>query len=167
MTLCDSCGERPASIHLTQIVDNSVTTAHLCEQCAAEQGVQTTGSVAKLPLSGFLASSVNSGAAAAIQGAEDAGACGFCGASIKDFRATGRLGCAHCYAEFESHLRELLRRIHGATQHVGKLYLDAAPIAPEDAPKIRAELKDRLRRAVESENFELAAELRDRIRSME
>jgi protein arginine kinase activator len=166
MTLCDNCGERPAAIHLTQIVDNSVTTAHLCEQCAAEKGVQTNASIAKLPLSGFLAKG-GQGAAAALPGGADAGACGFCGATLQDFRATGRLGCAHCYASFESHLRELLRRIHGAAHHVGKLYLDATPVSPDESPKVLVELKDRLRRAVESENFELAAELRDRIRSLE
>ena len=33
---CDQCGERPAAIHLTQIVNNAVTQAHLCETCAAE-----------------------------------------------------------------------------------------------------------------------------------
>ena len=36
---CDECQERPAASHLTQIVNDSVTTVHLCEQCAAEKGV--------------------------------------------------------------------------------------------------------------------------------
>ena len=53
---CDNCNEREAAIHLTQIVDNSVTTLHLCAQCAAEKGVQTGANVAKFPLSDFLAS---------------------------------------------------------------------------------------------------------------
>jgi protein arginine kinase activator len=163
---CDNCGERPAAIHLTQIVDNSVTTAHLCEQCAAEKGVQTGATIAKFPLSGFLAS-VGQGAAAVLPEAADAGACGSCGATLQDFRETGRLGCAHCYATFETHLRELLRRIHGATHHTGKLYLETAPTTASDTPRLLTELRDRLRRAVEAENFELAAELRDRIRGLE
>ncbi len=53
---CDNCREREAAVHLTQVVDNSVTTLHLCPQCAAEKGVQTETSVAKFPLSDFLAS---------------------------------------------------------------------------------------------------------------
>ena len=64
---CDNCHDRPAAIHLTQIVNNSVTTLHLCEQCAAEKGVQTHASVEKkFPLSDFLAS-MGKGAAGALQ----------------------------------------------------------------------------------------------------
>jgi protein arginine kinase activator len=166
MSLCDNCGEREAAIHLTQIVDNAVTTVHLCEQCANEKGVQTSASVGQLPLSGFLGTG-GQGAAAALPESADAGACPSCGATLQDFRDTGRLGCAECYQAFESHLRELLRRIHGASHHVGKLYLDAAPVSAGDEPKLVAELQERLQRAVEAENFELAADLRDRIRGLE
>jgi len=163
--LCDRCGERPAAIHLTQIVDNSVTTAHLCEQCASEQGVQVSGPTAQLPLSGFLGSTGAIGAVLA-EGA-NLGTCEFCGASLQDFRETGRLGCAHCYVAFETQLRELLRRIHGASMHVGRPYLGAAPPSSEEVPRVLAGLRERLERAIEAENFELAAELRDRIRGLE
>lgn len=164
--LCDRCGERQASIHLTQIVDNSVTTAHLCEQCAAEQGVKTGGPGASLPLSGFLGST-GPGAAAVLAGGTDAGNCAFCGASLQDFRETGRLGCPDCYTTFAAQLRELLRRIHGASQHVGRLYLGTTAPGAAEAAKLLAVLRERLRRAVETENFELAAELRDQIRGLE
>jgi protein arginine kinase activator len=152
---CDNC-----------IVDNSVTTVHLCEQCAAEKGVQTGASTAKFPLSGLMAS-VGQGAAALLHG-EDDGACAFCGARLQDFRETGRLGCSHCYETFEQHLRDLLRRIHGSSQHVGEVYLTAATSDRDtDSKRVLAELREQLRRAVDAENFELAAELRDRIRGME
>lgn len=163
---CDNCHERPAAIHLTQIVDNSVTTLHLCEQCAAAKGVQTGASVAKLPLANLLAS-VGKGVGAALPAGIEGEACEFCGATVQDFRDTGRLGCAHCYESFEPHLRELLRRIHGSSQHVGEIYL--SPLSPEshDRGRLLTELKQRLHKAVEAENFELAAELRDRIRVLE
>lgn len=163
---CDNCHERPAAIHLTQIEGNEVTTAHLCEQCAAEKGIQAGTTVTKLPLPGFVAS-VGQGAAAALPAEATAGSCGFCDATLQDFRETGRLGCSHCYAAFETQLRELLRRIHGSHQHAGKLYLPAMPAAPADPGRQIAELREQLRRAVDAENFELAAELRDRIRGME
>lgn len=162
---CQNCNQRPAAIHLTQIVDNSVTTVHLCEQCASEKGVQTGASLAKFPLSGFL-SALGKGAAAALPPGDDSRQCGFCEATLQDFRDTGRLGCPHCYDTFEQHLRDLLRRIHGSSHHVGELYL--SPLAPADDARRRLhELRESLRRAVDSENFELAAELRDRIRSLE
>jgi protein arginine kinase activator len=164
--LCDHCNERPAAIHLTQIEGNEVTTAHLCEQCAAEKGIQAGATVTKLPLSGFVAS-VGQGAAAALPPDADAGSCEFCGATLQDFRDTGRLGCAHCYASFEQHLRELLRRIHGAPHHAGKLYLPATPASPEDPAHHVEILREQLRRAVDAENFEAAADLRDRIKALE
>ena len=164
--LCDNCGEREAAIHLTQIVDNSVTTLHLCPQCAAEKGVQTGAAVAKFPLSDFLAS-MGKGVAAELPPGQASKACDFCTATLEDFRESGRLGCPHCYQTFDSHLRDLLRRLHGSSQHVGKVYL--SPEASEDDLRDRqlVALREQLRAAVDAENFELAAELRDRIRVFE
>ncbi len=162
---CDECKERPAAIHLTQIVNDSVTTVHLCEQCAAEKGVQTGATVAKFPLSDFLAS-MGKGASSQLPVGDDTAECDFCGGTLRDFRESGRLGCPACYRTFGRHLRDLLRRLHGASQHVGELYVAAVSRTSGDAPGI-GELRDQLRRAVESENFELAAELRDRLRVME
>ncbi len=62
---------------------------------------------------------------------------------------------------------DLLRRIHGSSQHVGEVYLPATTAPFDDTQRTLAELREQLRRAVETENFELAAELRDQIRGME
>lgn len=157
--ICDSCKERDAVVHLTQIVDNAVSQLHLCEKCAAEKGVETSVGLPQHPLGQFLAEVQQQ---VAVPAAE-AGRCTFCGASMKDFRATGRLGCPRCYTTFEGSLRELLRRVHGHSRHVGRSYNAPAPEHREQ-DSIRGELRERLRRAIESEQFELAAELRDRIR---
>ncbi len=160
--LCDSCKELDAVVHLTRIVDNAVTQLHLCEKCAAEKGVQTSLATPQHPL-GDILQAVQQQAAAS---SEDAASCAFCGATARDFRATGRLGCPHCYDAMEKSLRELLRRLHGSSRHVGSRY--EVPVAHIDAkPDSLYDLRDRLRRAVESEQFELAAELRDRIRVIE
>ena len=164
--LCDNCNERQAAIHLTQIVDNSVTTLHLCPQCAAEKGVQTGANVAKFPLSGFLAS-MGKGVAAHLPPGGTAEACTFCGATLQDFRNTGRLGCPHCYETFETHLRTLLRRLHGSSKHVGEVYLTPGTALPEAVDHRIIEMRRQLAAAVEAENFELAAELRDRLRALE
>jgi protein arginine kinase activator len=168
---CDNCGEREAAIHLTQIVNNSVTTMHLCEQCAAEKGVETGAGVAKFPLGDFLASLGKGGGGKAEEEASGV-ACPACGGTMDDFRQTGRLGCARCYTTFEPHLRDLLRRLHGSTQHVGEQYAAPAAVGTGETagaapdPQVSA-LRDQLRRAVETENFELAAELRDRLKVLE
>ncbi|MEP6766891.1 MAG: UvrB/UvrC motif-containing protein [Gemmatimonadaceae bacterium] len=160
--LCDSCKERDAVVHLTRIVHGAVTQLHLCEKCAAAKGVETTVTVKQHPL-GDILQAVQQQAATTT---EDAPSCSFCGATARDFRATGRLGCSHCYEAMEHSLRELLRRLHGNSRHVGQRY-DAPQVQMEGKIDSVHDLEDRLRRAVESEQFELAAELRDRLRVIE
>jgi protein arginine kinase activator len=160
--LCDNCGERDAAVHLTTIVNNEVKQQHLCERCAAERGVETTVSVPKHPLGALLQAAQQQ---LAVPAAET-GRCTFCGSTMNDFRTTGRWGCARCYTTFEASMRELLRRVHGNARHMGETYLPPQPELDEKAT-ILGELKERLRRAIETEQFELAADLRDRIRVME
>lgn len=162
---CDQCHEREAVIHLTQIVNEQVTTLHLCERCAAEKGVESPGSVAKTPLGSFLAA-MGKGLPDVEPVARTGESCTRCGASLQDFRESGRLGCSECYRSFEVPLRDLLRRLHGSTHHVGERYAERDGSAPE-ARQTTTELREQLRLAVETENFELAAELRDRLRVLE
>jgi protein arginine kinase activator len=160
---CDNCGSGKAVVHLTQIVNNEMTTFHLCEACAAEKGLEPTPESVNFPLTDFLA---QMGGAEPAGGAGPSEACSFCGLTFDDFRETGRLGCPQCYSTFEPHLRGLLRRIHGSTKHVGKVYLPPDPTASEMEKRVEA-LRRKLDRAVAAENFERAAELRDEIRALE
>ncbi|HUL02099.1 MAG TPA: UvrB/UvrC motif-containing protein [Gemmatimonadales bacterium] len=163
--LCDSCKERQAVINLTQVEHDSKVTLHLCEQCAQDKGVETGVAVLKSPLGGFI-TAMGKGAANVLPTAADGLRCSSCGATLKDFRESGRLGCAQCYDAFDGHLRDLLRRLHGSSQHVGERYV-APGDSSADPRRQLLDLKEQLRRAVDNENFELAAELRDRIRVLE
>ena len=160
--ICDSCKERDAVVHLTQIVDNAVTKLDLCEKCAAEKGVETSGGLPQHPLGQFLADVQQQTSVPAAE----SGRCTFCGASMKDFRSSGRLGCPRCYTTFESSMRELLRRVHGGPRHIGRVYRAPKEEVVEKAG-VLGELRDKLRRAIEQEQFETAAELRDRIKVLE
>jgi protein arginine kinase activator len=159
---CDQCGRNEAVIHLTQIENNDMNTFHLCESCAAEKGLEPGVNVGNFPLTDFLAQmGKGSGEAVATDGP-----CAYCRMSLDDFKKTGRLGCPHCYVTFEGHLRSLLRRLHGGTQHVGKVYLPPDPSAAERQEQI-AGLRRKLDKAVATEDFERAAQIRDRIRELE
>lgn len=163
--LCDNCKERDAVINLTQVEHDSKVTLHLCEQCAQDKGVETGVAVLKSPLGGFI-TAMGKGAANVLPTPADGLRCPSCGGTLKDFRESGRLGCAQCYVAFEGHLRDLLRRLHGSSQHVGEGY--ALPGSGDADPRrVLLDLREQLRRAVENENFELAAELRDRLRVLE
>jgi len=168
---CDRCGERPAVIHLTQVVGNTHTEQHLCEVCAAAQGIQTEVNLAKFPVGNLLAN-LAKGTAEELPATEGGGRCPECGATLQDFRDSGRLGCAGCYEAFSVPLRSLLRRIHGASRHIGEPYVPpfSADVPGEDGLAVEAALRalrEQLQRAVDAENFELAARLRDEIRERE
>ncbi len=95
--------------------------------------------------------------------------CKECGTSFKDFQKTGRLGCEFCYESFRDLLDPILKRVHGvlATQHQGHV-----PEAPEaSSPSLLRKqvqmLQKELQIFVQTENYERAAELRDKIMEME
>ena len=159
---CEHCGERPAEVTLTEMesLDEEMKTLHLCQACAALKGVGT--GAAGAPIADLLA---HLGGSEEREFASDAEACEYCGTRARDFRKTGRLGCPQCYAFFESQLRELLRRVHGSSQHLGKVYVTAA-VDMDDTETRIATLKRRLERAVEVEDFESAAAIRDQIHTL-
>ena len=161
---CDSCGSGDAVVHLTQIVNNQMSTFHLCERCASEKGLESPPEPTKFSLTDFLAQTGegDGGTSEPAPGQR----CSFCGLAFRNFRESGRLGCPHCYTVFETHLRSLLRRIHGGTQHLGKVYLPPDPTASETGKRLDV-LRSKLQRAVAAEDFERAARLRDEIRTLE
>ncbi len=161
--ICDECG-RPAAIRFVEMVDGEMRLMRLCDECASARGI----GLSLTPLAGPLVSilmgfleEVGAEEPAELQGP----VCLGCGLSYKDFRRTGKLGCADCYTSFEDELKPLIRRIHGSTRHTGGIPSEAS----EDVESIREarHLKLELEKAVRHEEYERAAELRDRIRSLE
>jgi protein arginine kinase activator len=161
--ICEHCGATDAVVHLTQIVNNQMSTHHLCEQCAAEKGLEGAPQAPDLPVTDLIEQVAEE---ALLDAQSPSGECSFCGLTFKAFRQTGRLGCPHCYETFAGHLPALLRRIHGGAKHVGKVYLPPDPTASEMEKRLEG-LRRRLERAVQAEDFERAAEIRDQIRTLE
>jgi protein arginine kinase activator len=157
------CGNRPATIHYTEIVNHNVETMDLCAQCAEEKGIdlKTAGNYG---LGDLAAGFINS---VAQTESEKIGKvrCPQCGYDYSDFKKVGRLGCPECYRAFEAQLLILLRQIHGSTQHKGKSPEQLGPKAM--IRKELIDLQDDLARAVEKEEYERAATIRDRIKELQ
>ncbi|MBD3368163.1 MAG: hypothetical protein GF405_08355 [Candidatus Eisenbacteria bacterium] len=159
---CDRCGKAPAAVHYAEVVDGRLSVWALCETCAHERGVATTLPSFAGPLVGILMGLLEDDS---LEETPPDAACDECGMSYADFRRTGRLGCGACYDRFSSELAPLLRRIHGSTQHLGRMPsgFEAQSVRREELRRLKADL----RRAVFREEYERAAELRDAIRSIE
>ncbi|MEZ4414607.1 MAG: UvrB/UvrC motif-containing protein [Gemmatimonadota bacterium] len=160
---CENCGAADAVVHFMHIEKNEMSTMHLCEKCAAEKGVDTQPPPSSLALSSLLE---QVGEVADRESAELVGQCEFCGLTLADFRKSGRFGCPHCYVSFESGLRKLLRRVHGSSRHVGKVYLSPGAASPDRERRLER-LRLKLQRAVDGEDFERAAQIRDQIRALD
>jgi protein arginine kinase activator len=158
--LCCICKEREATVHLTQIAGDKMQKVDLCEECAKTKGVNdpTGFSLADLLLG--LGASQEIGHTAGGQEIK----CPRCGFTQADFKKAGRLGCPDCYKTFAEGLESLLKSMHKGTRHVGKV--------PESLRHTRdlsdrlATLQKKLNKAIEEENFEQAARLRDQIKQM-
>jgi len=170
--LCDICGKKQATVHLTEIIDDQMTELHLCEECARDKGAQMEK---HFDLSDLLAGLADMGAEIEPH-IEEKLKCPNCDMTYRDFKAQGQLGCSECYKAFKKNLIPLLKRIHGSTQYLGK----ASAVAPAADGKTQAtrtkplsiasqiqDLKLRLQRAIQQEEFEEAARLRDKIRELE
>jgi protein arginine kinase activator len=160
--VCDACKQQQATVHLTEIVNGQMTELHLCETCANQKGAQVES---HFGLADLLAGLADFGKVPDTEPDVTVKACPSCGMTYEDFRKVGRLGCAECYSTFRRSLSNLLKRIHGSTHHLGKS--PARLVKPPKAKLELAELKRRLERSIEMEEFEQAARLRDQIREME
>ncbi len=175
---CDKCTKK-ATVHLTEIVDGKVMEMHMCEDCAREQSQQMEQ---QFGLADLLAGLTDFGKH--VPDVEHKSAvlqCATCGLTYDDFRKFGRFGCARCYLAFKPQLKTLLKKIHGSSEHLGKAPLklmpleaaapgQATPVAVEEAPEPVDPvvlLRRQLHEAIEHEDFERAAALRDQIHELE
>ncbi|MCJ7508085.1 MAG: UvrB/UvrC motif-containing protein [candidate division Zixibacteria bacterium] len=161
--LCEDCKKNKATIQWTQVINDEKMMLNLCRDCAEKRGFHSPFEEVPFPLAEFLSSMLDKGvkkegiALAEVK-------CPNCQMTFAEFSRVGRLGCGSCYTTFRVQLNDLLRKIHGSNRHRGKI-----PYVPGDSMKpLREErkLQEELKRAVEQEDFEEAARIRDRIKTL-
>ncbi len=163
--LCDVCGKNPATVHLTEIIDEQMNELHLCEGCARHKSAAMEQ---QFGLSDLLAGMADFEKPSSKEEELVTIKCPSCGLTYADFKKIGRLGCGECYNVFRKYLAPLLKRIHGSNQHIGKNPAKVKVSTKISKNKIGLpELKNQLQKAIQEEAFEEAARLRDQIKGME
>lgn len=160
--MCDVCGKKKATVHLTEIVDEQLSEMHLCEKCARAKSSQMEQ---QFGLADLLAGLADFGKPVSESEKVDL-QCSSCGLTYEEFRKFGRLGCSECYEAFKMHLSTLLKKVHGSNQHLGKTPAQILPAQKKQLENFQ-ELKSQLMQAIQMEDFEKAAQLRDKIRDAE
>ena len=163
--ICQICQKNDATIHLTEIVDGQRSEMHICAHCATEQGiaVKSQAPINEL-LSNLLASQPSD--EELLELTEKELACPYCGFTLDKLRKEALLGCPYDYEVFEKVLSPLIKEAqNGQTVHCGKI-----PSKVPTETKRQSELsnlRQKLENAVQAENYELAAKLRDKIEQIE
>lgn len=158
--LCSICKEKEATVFFTHIEGDKIQKMDICEDCAKTKGVNDPASFALADM--LLGLGASQEMEQASGGAEMK--CPRCGFTQADFKKSGRLGCPECYTTFAEGLEGLLKSMHKGTRHVGKV--------PETMRQTRdvsdrlGTLQKKLNKAVEDEDFEQAAALRDEIKQV-
>ena len=160
--LCEKCQKKPATVHISHLINSTVVhEAHLCQACA----VQITPSGAKTPqLLPELLMSLMEPIVGKMLKEMGTTKCPHCGATYLDFKTMGRFGCAEDYEVFRAGIEQLIDKIHGHTQHKGKIpvHVSGALMAEAELKKLQRELE----RSILDEKFEEAAKIRDKIKEM-
>jgi protein arginine kinase activator len=148
---CDLCS-KPATVHLTQIVNSKIHKVDLCEACAQAKGVTDPSGFSLADL--LLKASLNPEPGGDVR-------CESCGFTAQDFKKTGRFGCPACYGHFQGLLEPLLETMHKGSEHTGKIPQRA--LARKSLYERLTRLETDLDQAIKAERFEDAARYRDEL----
>ena len=165
--LCESCNEREATVHLTQVVDGQTAKFHLCEECAAQKGIDVHAD--PVDLGGMMEKLKNQLAhlkedLEAPRAAPGPAVCPSCGMTRTEILKKGRLGCDRCYETFAAEMLPVVVSLQHGDQHLGKVPRRSSARLKNSVEAAR--LRRDLDQAVAGENYELAAKLRDQIKAL-
>lgn len=172
--LCDKCKKNEAKVYYTEIINGQMKEQHLCEECAMECTSFQMGTSfmnQEVTLGNLLSTILGNyygNATAGDETKEKEIRCDGCGMTYSEFMRIGKFGCEKCYDSFQKVLEKSIKSIQGSNTHTGK-----KPKGYESkTDKIIKELSEvdklsiRLQDAIEKEEFEEAAKIRDKIREL-
>lgn len=172
--LCDRCQKRDAKILYTEIINGAKKEQHLCEECAADytsfqmEKPLLNSDLTLNDLLSTLLEAYNNNSPSKKGGIKPEVVCDHCKMTYEEFLQKGRFGCANCYRSFHKELGKTLKGIQGAEVHMGKRpkgYVSSTDRILKGFTE-EERLTLRLQEAIEKEEFEEAARLRDLIRQM-
>lgn len=169
--ICEKCNQRPAKVHMTKIINGEKVEQYLCEACA--KGSQSNGYQMDLDFSNMLSNLFDIGFNNIPQNMvggkgtpiKKETICPQCSMTLSEFRKKGKFGCAHCYESFKDSVEILSKKLHGNGLHSGKVPQRAG--AELKVKRRLLDLRKQLNKAIDKEEYELAAKLRDEIRQIE
>ncbi len=162
--LCQNCKKNESSFSYMQVINGAVTKVSLCEKCAREKNINPSEINIPFSVKDLFASFIEADKKNSLTSTPEK-TCPKCLSTFKRFSSLSKVGCETCYDTFKDELSPLIRRVQIKGEHIGKI-----PEYKEESLKIKREitqLKTELKHAIQAEEFEKAAELRDKIKLLE
>ena len=162
---CQICNKNDANIVFTQIVNSEKMVLQICTECAKKKGISVEIEKPSQPqVSSFIGSFTGIIGEKSEKEIPDL-TCDLCGLTFAEFKNSGLFGCDKCHEAFGEHVSNLLKQIHGTDVYEGKSP-DKLSIEGETIQQLK-ELRAKLKHCIETEEYERAAELRDKISEIE
>lgn len=166
--VCENCKQRHANVTVTQVQNGQKLTHHYCEVCASQfhpfhYEVQEEPISLQQFISNWFGSSMQQ--SLKHKQPQQTETCPKCGFTYRQFLKQGKFGCADCYSTFYEHLPAIFEKLHGGTEHVGKLEMTSNET--EKIVQQIEELRSQIQQAIEQERFEDAASIRDKIKVLQ
>lgn len=158
---CECCHEEEATIHLTQVIDGTMKKLNLCQDCAQNSGIDLNSPISITDILLGLGTQLPSNSP---KSEELDLSCSRCQMTRTEFKKSARLGCPECYTAFMGELNALTKAMHHSGQHVGKI-----PARQGNEARITAQiaaLQTDIESAIAKEQYEVAANLRDKIKAL-
>lgn len=174
--LCQKCHKKTASVFISSIINGQETRMYLCSDCAKDYPLFDFNFQEPFSIKDVMDKfKINEDSSSGDEGenllATDKDSkdkeiiCPNCYSTYEEYRETGKLGCSRCYEAFEEQIKPILKNIYGYEEYIGKIpKKDDSHIYISNEIRI---LKEDLNRAVEQEEYEKAANIRDKIKDLE
>ena len=164
--LCERCKKKDATMLMQKLVNGQKTNINLCSDCAGE--MMTADMLIPISFDNLFKGFLDHILTLANAGKQDEEqfpdiSCPVCKTTYETFKKTGRLGCYNCYSVFRNELDGIFKNVQGGGEHRGK-YPQRLGAELKSRREVER-LKEELTRAVKNEEYELAADLRDKIRA--
>lgn len=159
---CECCNQEEATIHLTQVIDGQSKKLNLCQGCAQNNGIDLNSPISITDV--LLGLGNQPQVLARSEDSQFDLSCSRCQMTRAEFKKRARLGCPDCYSSFMGELNALAKAMHPGEQHIGKI-----PARQGNGARITAQiaaLQKDIETAIAKEEYEVAANLRDKIKAL-
>lgn len=177
---CQNCGENEANIYYTQIINGVKKEINICEKCAQQLGLEQMDYSMPIGFSNFFGEFLFDNNSDILKDYLPKQAqCNKCGMTLEEFSEIGKFGCENCYEVFHNQINQLLKNIYGTDTHIGRKMITNSNQTKTEDEKLKTnlkpegniseidKLKQKLKQAIQVENYEEAAKTRDEIKKLE